>query len=343
MVLRNKWIWSLLTIICCIVVMAFKPVSKLKKWDAETPIHEVLFALGEEKPKHFLKKMTPEMVERGKEIILTGQTTSPKGKKSSRVSKYYQCTTCHNLVQEDPDLTKRDPELRLDYAIKNKLPFLQATTFHGIVNRESWYNDDYVKKYGDLVRKANQSLEESIQLCATECAQGRLLKGWELEAVTAYFWSLGFKLGELGLTDQEMGQLVEGNEAADPEELRAMLKSKYMLKSPAHFGDAPPNKEKGYEGLTGNPERGKHIYELSCQYCHKEGGVSWYTLDDNKLTFKELLRNIPKEKHFSLYQIIRYGTYAVPGHRPYMPHYPIERMSNQQVEDLRSYIVQEAK
>ena len=51
---------------------------------------------------------------------------------------------------------------------------------------------------------------------------------------------------------------------------------------------------------------------------------------------------ITKDSHFSLYQIIAYGTYAIPGHKPYMPHYPLERMSKQQVEDLRAYVELEA-
>ncbi|RMF22347.1 MAG: cytochrome c, partial [Bacteroidetes bacterium] len=38
-----------------------------------------------------------------------------------------------------------------------------------------------------------------------------------------------------------------------------------------------------------------------------------------------------------------YGTYAIPGHKPYMPHYPLERMSKQQVEDLRAYIEQQCE
>ena len=89
-------------------------------------------------------------------------------------------------------------------------------------------------------------------------------------------------------------------------------------------------------------ERGKALYELSCLHCHQGGGVSGYVLDRKRLSFKHLRNNITKDSHFSLYQIIRYGTYALPGHRPYMPHYPLERMSNQQVEDLRAYIEQEA-
>ena len=38
---------------------------------------------------------------------------------------------------------------------------------YGTVNKVSWYNGDYFKKYGALVKPANQSLKEAIHLCAT--------------------------------------------------------------------------------------------------------------------------------------------------------------------------------
>ena len=110
-----------------------------------------------------------------------------------------------------------------------------------------------------------------------------------------------------------------------------------MQTSPATFSDPPPDKNSGY-GLEGDVKRGQALYELSCLHCHRAGSVSEYILDNSKFSFKHLKSKIPKDDHFSLYQIIRYGTYALPGHRPYMPHYTLERMSDQQVEDLRSYI-----
>jgi len=338
MVLNNKWVISIALSLVFLGISAFISPKDGPRWDEKTLVYDVLFALGEDKPKHFIEA-DEEWIKRGETLIKEGKAKGPEGESSSRISKYYQCTTCHNLVQEDPDLRKRDPEMRLDYVVEKGIPFLQATTFHGVVNRESWYNDDYVKKYGDLVRRANEDLEASIQLCATECAQGRRLEGWEMKAVKAYFWNLGFRMGDLDLSEEEWSR-IEAKE--DPEALIDLIKGKYMLKSPAHFAEAPPNKKKGYEGLVGRPEKGKMIYESSCQHCHKPRGVSWYVLDDNVLTFRQLVNDIPKDSHFSLYQIIRYGTYAVPGHRPYMPHYPLERMSHQQMEDLRAYIEQEA-
>ena len=326
-----------------LAVLGFEYQQPENDWTEETPLQEVLLALGDEKPNHYL---APDslLAKKGEEIVKYGRTTSPNGKRTKYVSKYYVCTTCHNLEQEDPDLRFSNPDTRLGY-VKNKgIPFLQGTTFKGIVNRESWYNDDYIKKYGDeKIEKAHKDLRESIQLCAIECSQGRPLDKWEEDAILAYYWTLQFRLGDLDMTAQDLEKLnTEATDETKKEALRTWIKSFYNQTSPAHFFDSPPNKKEGYPGLVGNPDVGKDIYELSCLYCHQDGGVSHYTLDSKTLSFRDIRRMITRNSHFSLYQIIPYGTYAIPGHKPYMPHYPLERMSKQQVEDLRAYVELEA-
>ncbi len=311
--------------------------------DAETPVADLLEYLGERKAEH-KSRFTDRQVKQGEEIVKYGRTQR-NGRKSKRVSKHYVCTTCHNIEQEDPILTESNPETRLAFAKENGLPFLQGSTFKGIVNRESWYNDDYVKKYGDeKIEKAHKDLREASQLCAIECAQGRPMKAWELEAVIAYYWSLQFHMGDLDLSSDEWSELLEmAKDDKQHEKAISFIKSKYLQASPATFFDAPPSKEEGYKELVGDPKVGEDLYNLSCLHCHKPDGVSHYLMDHSKMTFRHLERNITKNSHFSLYQIIAYGTYALPGHRPYMPHYPLERMSLQQVEDLRAYIEQEAQ
>ncbi|MEZ4994043.1 MAG: cytochrome c [Saprospiraceae bacterium] len=334
--------WIAFLLMGLITVAAHSSFSNL--WIEQTPLAEVQFALGEKRPKHYLPP-NPKLAKMGEEIVRYGRTIGPDGKRSHYVSKYYVCTTCHNLQQEDPDLRVSDPEARLAYAKDHGLPFLQGTTFKGIANRESWYNDDYVKKYGEeSIERAHKDLREAIQLCAVQCSQGRPMQDWEIEAVLAYYWTLQYTLEDIGLNEQDIQRLNEARE--DPTQfdtLRNWLHSYYEAYSPAHFYDAPPNKRKGYEGLTGNAARGKDLYELSCLHCHQPDGVSHYILDHSKLSFRHLKKMIPKDSHFSLYQIVAYGTYAIPGHRPYMPHYPEERMDQQQVEDLRAYIEQMAK
>ena len=172
------------------------------------------------------------------------------------------------------------------------------------------------------------------------------MENWEIDAVLAYYWSLELKMNEIDLTESDWKKLQkDGNDATKKEATIAWLKSKYATTSPAHFYDSPKDKSKGYEGTKpGNPEIGKDIYELSCVFCHKANkGVSHYILDDSKMSFQHLKNKMFRNSHMSIYQLIPYGTYAIPGHRPYMPHYPMERMTKQQVEDLRAYIVQQAE
>lgn len=339
MVLALKYGLPIVGLICLATAIPFSVENPPQVWDEDTPLQEVLSALGEAAPAHTVEEEESLMwVKRGEDLVKSSRTVGPDGKVTPYISKHFLCTHCHNIDREDPDLRSRDPEARLDYAIEHQMPFLQGTTFQGIVNRESWYNDDYVKKYGEAVDEAHLDLRKSIQLCAVQCSQGRSLDSWEIDAILVYFWTLQFKLGDLDLSDIELNRLNYLAEATQfQDSLVSLLKSKYLQTSPAHFGDAPADKRTGY-GLTGNVDRGRAIYNLSCLHCHKEGTVSSYVLDHSILSFKHLKRKIPKDSHFSLYQIIRYGTYSIPGHRPYMPHYPLERMSNQQIEDLRSYI-----
>jgi mono/diheme cytochrome c family protein len=306
----------------------------LRVVEPDTPLMQVNISLGLAVPSHYVNHTDPEKVRIGKQLIHDGRADTPDGK-STYISKFYACTSCHNTVREEDDLSKVDSELRLDYAIEHQLPYLQASTFWGIVNRVEWYNGDYVKKYGDLVVAANKSLEESIQLCAQECSQGRELEAWEMESILHYLASIELKVGDLGLSVEELDQL---NDASVSVQIKLnLIDSYYLARSPATFAEPPHDKKAGF-GMKGNVERGKAIYELGCQHCHKEDGVSDLVLDDAKKTFKWLRKNISADSKYSIYEIIRHGTYAEYGHREYMPLYTQEKMSDQQVEDLRSYI-----
>ncbi len=334
----NKYLLISSSLALLLLMSNFNSSPPPPDWDANTPVHEVLQYLGETPPDHYLDNITPEMVRRGEDIIKKGRTVGPDGTLSGYVSKFYDCTSCHNITIEDPDLRASDPEARLDFVQKKNLPFLQGTTFYGSVNKETWYNDDYVKKYGDMVYAANEDIKAAIQLCATECAQGRRVTDWEMEAILAYLWDLGYKLGDLNMTAADYQKLnAQAAEQANYKDLREWIKSFYLLKSPATYVEMPEDKQAGYP-YEGNAERGKAIYNSSCQYCHKPYGVSNFWLDDSELTFRKLRRNIAKDNNFSIYKMIRQGTYAVPGHKPYMPLYTKERMSDQQVEDLRAFI-----
>ena len=321
--------------------VSFSAFTAPDKWGDETPLAQVLYSMGKEKPAHYIEVVDSMKAEMGREIVLTGRTTGPNGRKSKYVSKYFVCTDCHNQVREDPLLPESNPESRLDYSEQNDLPFLQATTFWGIVNREGWYNNDYYLKYGEDVKKANSDLGEATQLCAVECSSGRPLEDWELEAIMHYYWTLQLTMGDLDLEEMEWRKIRKfaGSEI-DRHVVVDLLDKKYLRFSPAHFGDVPEDKSKGYPvKKSGDATKGKMIYDRSCLHCHRQYGPSQLILDDSKFTMNKFKRHLEKSTDFNLYQIIRKGTHAEAGHQQYMPHFPLERMSDQQVEDLRSYIL----
>lgn len=301
----------------------------------DDPVATILYDLGKQKPDHYLSATDPEKVKLGEELVKTGRATLPDGTRSAYISKYYTCTSCHNLEREDPDLTKVDQDARLKWAMDRNLPYVQASTFWGMVNRTTWYNDDYVLKYGDLVRKAENSLKESVQLCAQVCSQGRPVTDEEMEQFLSYFWSLQMKISDLNISPEEMEKL--NTSILTNEEKTRLIQSKFLSKSPATFVEPPLDKWEGYP-YEGRPELGKAIFELGCQHCHRPHGESNVVFEPNSLTLRWLKRHIPDNSDLSIYQIVRKGTYSEYGHREYMPHYTLEKISDQQMEDLRAFI-----
>jgi len=302
-------------------------------------VSKVLMILGDESKDNY-----PDTREfgvsasRGEALIKEGFSTQPGGGKTRIQSKHFVCTSCHNLEKEDPDLSVSDPQARLDYTSEKGLPFLQGTTLYGAVNRNSYYNDDYFLKYGELVDPARNDIRGAIQLCAVECAQGRKLKDWELESILAYLWTIDLKLSDLNFSEVELDKVymaIEGE--GDQEAVVQMIKSKYSKGSPAHFGSAYESMVKT-KVLTGDVENGQKIYENSCLHCHQDQRYSYFQLDNEKLTFKHLSKKANGYGSHSIYQVSRYGVYSRSGKRSYMPQYPLEKMSDQQLADLNAYI-----
>ncbi|MEM1216665.1 MAG: c-type cytochrome [Bacteroidota bacterium] len=333
-----KYLAALLPLGLCWVLVGFLPSTAPVTLTEDMLVSQALKRLGDPTPKHVVNNQVEGIsAEAGRQLVLFGIADDPLGGSSGRQSKHFVCTSCHNVKREDPVLTVSDPEARLQYVLDNNLPFLPGTTLYGVVNRETYYNDDYEKKYGDLVRPARKDLRKAIQLCATECAQGRPLADWEMESILSYLWTIGLKIEDLDLTPQEMGMVLNimntGKEKAKAIDL---LKSKYLSYSPAHFVTPPPDRNAGY-APTGDVERGLKLYEKSCLHCHEERRYSFFNLDETDMTLAFLAKHMPRYTRYSSYQVIRYGTSPTGGKRAYMPHYTQERMSDQQVEDLRAY------
>lgn len=309
------------------------------------PVAEVLKKLGGKSITHQVNLgLKGGSVENGRKLFFEGFSENPNGKKSKKQSKHFVCTSCHNTVKEDPDMSISDPQARLDYAAEKGLPFLQGTTMYGAVNRTSFYNGDYYKKYGKLVDKARNDIREAVQLCAVECAQGRKLKYWEVESILAYLWTIELKMDDLAISEAEYKTLTAAvdNEVNQGQALD-LLKGKYLQGSPATFIAPPKDRKAGATNITGNPENGKLVYDLSCKHCHESERYSFFKLDDTDLSFDHLDKHFDKYNRYSTYQVSRWGTSPTAGKRAYMPQYTEERMSVQQLEDLRTYIKQKVR
>jgi mono/diheme cytochrome c family protein len=310
---------------------------------AKDKVSEVLHKLGDKQVAHIKRFPSNKDIELGKRLFHDGFSLSRNGRRAKRLSKHFVCSSCHNVEKEFKVATENDPQKRLQYALYNDLPFLQGSTMYGAINRTTYYNGDYFKKYGDLVYPARKDLKEAVQLCAIECAQGRRLKNWEMDAILAYIWTLGYTIEDLNLTKPEF---IKINNAINDKEMApeaiALLKTKYLDHSPATFVKPPSDYEAGYE-LTGDPDNGMNIYELSCLHCHEKGRYSFFELDKSKDSYKYLHNKFDQYSHASVYQVGRYGTPPKPGKKAYMPQYTAEKMSNQQMEDLRAYLREASK
>ena len=318
------------------------PVETVSKVKPSDKVSEVLFKLGDKQPNHFLRFPSNKDIELGRRLFHDGFALGRNGKKAKRVSKHFVCTSCHNAEKEQKDLSQNDAQKRLDYAVKHDIPFLQGSSMYGAINRVSFYNGDYFKKYGELVYPARENLREAIQLCAIECAQGRRLKKWEINAILAYLWSIGLKIEDLNLDKKELTDLgialLDSNKSADA---IALIKSRYMDHYPATFTKPPEDRKAGYPEV-GKPDNGQRIYEQSCLHCHEEGQYSFFKLDHSENSFEFLYKHIDTYHRYSVYQVARYGTQPVPGKKSYMPQYTQEKMSDQQMEDLRAYLKQKS-
>jgi mono/diheme cytochrome c family protein len=307
--------------------------------DEDTSVTKLLLRLGEKdlmtkSPDYGIEGVS---VERGKEIILNGFTKKPNGGTSGKQSSHFVCTSCHNIVQEDPDLRVNDPLARLHYTNEKGIPYLQGTTLYGAVNRSSYYNGDYEKKYGDLVEPARKDIRKAIQLCATECAQGRALDDWELESILAYLWEIDLKVTDLELTEMEKKSIEEAHTEEAKKKAAEIVQSKFLSKSEATFVYPPEDRKAGYS-YEGNPENGKLIYENSCLHCHYNQRYSFLHLDKSKMSTHHLASKAGSYSRQSIYQVIRWGVPSKSGKPSYMPQYTREKLTNEMVEDLRAYL-----
>jgi len=330
----QKGIFFLLIAVFSIALSWYEPPAALMQ--EELLVAEVLEQLGEaplpHKPDTSLAGVS---VAKGRDLVKRGSPGGPGG----MVSPHFTCLACHNVERDEPTLSFDNPQERLEYVAEKDLPFLPGTALYGAVNRTRFYNGDYEKKYGDLVKNARHSLRESIQLCAIECSQGRPLDAVEMESVLAYLWTIGLKIDDLAL-DKTAQERIEAALAGqgDPEAAIRLIKSRYATAAPATFVEPPKDRKEGYPVAEADAANGRLIYENSCLHCHENKRYAFFRLDKSRFSHRQLKKHIPRYTRYSIYQVIRYGTSPVPGKRSYMPNYTMEKLTHQMVEDLRAYI-----
>lgn len=311
--------------------------------DPNSRLSEVLKLLGDVGNPYHVETIDEAKAKMGEDLVLKGFTLRD-GKETAKISDYFVCTDCHNTVKEADLASDNDPDSRLAYAMKNDIPYLPGSTFWGMSNRTSWFNDDHVKKYGAAVEEANKDYKKSIQLCSKECSSGRFLEDWEMEAMLHYCATLELKISDLNLSEAEGEQLSAAMEAGKPDpETVKMLQTKYLLKYPATFVDEIPVEKRGL-GKTGDAEKGKFIFEKSCLHCHKKGRVT-KTVFGNEKKQKDmdwLLSYFEKSNGGSIYWINRHGTSPKKKTPQYMPIYTAEKLTDAQMEDLAAYILKKA-
>ena len=304
---------------------------------SEVTVEEVLKNLGNDPYIHTMDRHDEEKAKVGKDLIEKGRTVR-NGKKTKRISKHFVCTDCHNVTREFKGV-KGSSEERLSYAVDNGIPFLAGSTFWGIYNRTSFYNGDYVKKYGDMVDSARDTLQNAVQLCAKYCSSGRYLEDWELEAIMHYYKKGELRVKDLDIPQNDIKNIRSYQKLNEEEKVRLtnVVNGAHDQLYPATFLPAMDLADRKY-GVGGNAEVGKKIYEKSCLYCHSGKRVTYLNLGNDKLSAKMFVRNLKNYSDKSLYQIIRYGTYSKPGRKQYMPLYTKEKMSDQQINDLIAYL-----
>jgi mono/diheme cytochrome c family protein len=284
----------------------------------------------------------------GRELLIDGRVLRPptSAQPSTLLSTKYTCVHCHNLAREDVALNQLDPEARAG-RIRNAQPadpakrdgtvlgLTTGTTLWGVVNREHFFNGTYEKyhhvKLPDGRRMNTESLADAIQVCGKHCSAGRFLEPWELDSVMASLWDLELRLKDVDLSPEAKGQIVAQMNGGKPDEVRAArnrLKLSYLRAGDGTMGAVPvqtagdvdvyPNNQR----VTGDAQRGKWLYQSACACCH---GTSVNAVKDAAL--------VPSDAHF--HKLVWQGAESADH---YMPFFPLERLSRQQVTDVRVYL-----
>lgn len=310
-----------------------------------TQVWELLEALGEPPPVHRLGSVTAKRIDAGRKLVDEGRAPHPvTGKPGAKLSSYFFCGECHpgGKTTRHPAQFS-DPEARLAFAVEKDLPLLAASTFAGIVNRESYFGGDHAERYLPPI-EAGAGLAEAIRFCSVELARGREPEPWETEAILAYFWSLEWSLSDLGYTGADLAEMKR--RSLNPSEhlaLIAEIRERFPAAATATYGEVPANPADGYPvDRSPSPDNGRAIWERACLNCHDAEGASEHYFGDKASTWNSLRERFDSGEP-SAYHLIRVGTFPEKAKGSWMPNFPIEKLADAQIEDLRAYVESRAE
>ncbi len=313
----------------------------------ETKVWSVMSGLGKVNVNALYKNPQHDVL-KGEQLVTKGITVDFQGKTTLRTSPKLTCIACHTIEPEHPIFGTMDPQSRLEHADTIGLPFLPGAPLYGLVNRVAFFTDDYQNNFEHKQKQAlvdgHRNIRLAIQACNKVYAKGRTLDNWELESILSYLWTLELHMGDLKVPDtivsiveQSIASNVNGSKAVN------LMRRYYPEVYPATLvAPIPLAKRAEVSPVLNSYQNGKRVYRLSCLHCHANKRFSSFKLDRSQKTFNFLEKHLDTDSRYSIYDALRYSPNSK-ANRSNIPHYTAQRMSDQQIQDLRFYISQRAK
>lgn len=308
----------------------------------DTKVWDVLTSLGKVNINSIDKGRNSD-ASKGRQLVRRGVTVDFKGKKTHPTSHKLTCIACHTTEPEHTLPSTTDPQKRLEYADSLNIPFLPGTPFYGMVNRFAFFNNDYQELFANknklAIQAGHHDIRKAIQACNMVYGKGRILYAWEIESILSYLWSLELKIGDLQMPDSLVAVVQEAvNKKVNNIEAIEIIESFYPAVYPATLvTPLAVEKRKKTSPVINNFNNGMRVYKHSCLHCHANNKYTNLHLDSSEKSFELLKKHFDDGSLHTMYDAIRYSP-GSKGNKTNPPHYTAERMSDQQIQDLRFFI-----
>lgn len=313
----------------------------------DTKVWKVMTSLGKVNV-NVLSKQNRADATKGQQLVMRGMARNFKGKKTAKTSAKLFCVACHTIEKEHPKVGTMNPQTRLEHGDSMGIPFLPGAPFYGLVNRIAFFTNDYQQIFAHKDRVALTDAHRNIRLAINACnkvyAKGRELAPWEVESILAFLWTMELKMGDLQVPDKTI-DIIEESIKTNVGNSRAvnLMRRYYPEIYPASLVAPIPVEERNLiSPVLNSYGNGKRVYKQSCIHCHGGKRYANFNLDQSQKTFKFLKKHFDLPTKFSLYDALRYSP-GSKANKTNPPHYTVQRMTNQQIQDLRFYITQKAR